>query len=44
MLTHDHDMERDDLSVCASIIVDIWTTKGEIRGEDENDVENYKRI
>jgi len=33
-------MGRDDLTLCSAMIVELWTRKGEMGDEDENDVEN----
>jgi len=41
--THDHDMqeiERDHLTLCSAMMVEIWTRKGMIRDEVENHVED----
>jgi len=38
--THDHGMERDDLTLCSAMIVELWTGKREMGDEDENDVED----
>jgi len=41
--THDHDMEeieRDDLTLCSAMMVELWTRKREMGDEDENDVED----
>jgi len=36
--------QRDDLTLCSAIIVELWTRKREMGYQDENDVEDYKRI
>jgi len=41
--THDHDIEeieRDDLTLCSAMMVELWTRKREMGDEDENDVED----
>ena len=32
------EIDRDDLTFCSAMIVDLWTRQREIRDEDENDV------
>jgi hypothetical protein len=32
--------ERDDLTLCSAMMVQLWTRKREMGGEDENDVED----
>jgi len=38
--THDHGMERDDLTLYSAMIVELWTRKREMGNEDENDMED----
>jgi len=33
------EIERDDLTLCSAIMVELWTRKREMWDEDENDVE-----
>jgi len=33
-------MERDDLTLCSAMMVELWTRKREMEEEDENDVED----
>jgi len=33
-------MERDDLTLCYLMMVELWTRKREMGDEDENNVEN----
>jgi len=33
------EIERDDLTLCSAMMVELWTTKRGMRDEDENDVE-----
>ena len=33
-------MERDDLTLCLAMMVELWTRKREMEEEDENDVED----
>jgi len=38
--THDHDteeIERDHLTLYSATMIELWTRKREMRGEDEND-------
>jgi len=34
------EIERDDLTLCSAMMVEMWTWKGEMGDEDENDMEN----
>jgi len=38
------DRERDDLTLCSAMMVELWTRKREMGDEDENDVGDYERI
>ena len=33
-------MERDDLTLCFAMMVELWTTERDMGDEDENDVED----
>jgi hypothetical protein len=33
-------MERDDITVCSAMIVEMWMRKGEMGYEDEKDAED----
>jgi len=33
------EIEREDLTLCSAMIVELWTRKGEMGDVDENDVE-----
>jgi len=40
------EIERDDLTLCSAMIVELWTRMSEMRDEDENNVERtsgYKK-
>jgi hypothetical protein len=36
-------MERDDLTLCSVMIVELWTRKREMGEKDENDVEDMSK-
>jgi hypothetical protein len=36
------EIERDDLTLCSAMMVELWTRKREMGDEDENDVEDTK--
>ena len=40
MSTHDHGMERDHLTLCSEMIVELGTRTGAMGDEDQNEVED----
>jgi hypothetical protein len=36
-------MERDDLTLCSAMMVELWTRKREMGDENEDDVEDTSR-
>jgi len=38
------EIDSNDLTLCSAMMVELWTRKGEMGDEDENDVEDYERI
>ena len=36
------EIERDDLTLCSAMMVELWTRKREMGDEDENDMENTR--
>jgi len=36
-------MERDDLTLCSAMRVELWTRKREMGDDDENDMEDTSR-
>jgi hypothetical protein len=37
------EIERDDLTLCSAMMVELWMRKREMGDEDENDVEDTSR-